>query len=68
MKRWVGGAVLAPACLVTAITLIVMLWRAVTRMGFLKLGGIRLFHLRRGFVGSGLSGRPATGDGLRLRP
>ncbi len=36
MKRWVGGAVLAPACLVTAITLILMLWRAVTRMGFLK--------------------------------
>ncbi len=36
MKRWIGGAVLAPACLVTAITLIMMLWRAVARMDFLK--------------------------------
>lgn len=36
MKRWIGGALLAPACLVTAITLIVMLWRAVTRMDFLR--------------------------------
>lgn len=36
MKRWIGGAVLAPACFVTAITLIIMLWRAVARMGFLR--------------------------------
>ncbi len=36
MKRWIGGVVLAPACLVTAVTLIIMLWRAVTQMGFLK--------------------------------
>ncbi|MBB5031882.1 hypothetical protein [Prosthecobacter vanneervenii] len=35
-KRWIGGAVLAPACLVTAVTLIMMLWRAVARMGFLR--------------------------------
>ena len=35
-KRWIGGAVLAPACLVTAVTLIMMLWRAVTRMDFLR--------------------------------
>lgn len=36
MKRWIGGLFLAPACLVTAITLIVMLWRAFTRMDFLR--------------------------------
>lgn len=35
-KRWIGGVLLAPACLVTAVTLIVMLWRAVTRMDFLR--------------------------------
>ncbi len=35
-KRWIGGILLAPACLVTAITLILMLWRAVARMDFLK--------------------------------
>lgn len=35
-KRWVGAFVLAPACFVTAMTLIIMLWRAVTRMGFLR--------------------------------
>lgn len=35
-KRWFGAIVLAPACLVTAITLIIMLWRAVTRMEFLR--------------------------------
>lgn len=35
-KRWIGGLFLAPACLVTAVTLIIMLWRAVTRMDFLR--------------------------------
>jgi len=35
-KRWFGAVVLAPVCLVTAITLIVMLWRAVVRMEFLR--------------------------------
>lgn len=36
MKRWIGGLFLAPACLVTAVTLIIMLWRAMTRMDFLR--------------------------------
>ncbi len=36
VKRWIGGTLLAPACLVTAITLSVMLWRAMTRLDFLK--------------------------------
>ncbi len=36
MKRWIGAAILTPACLVTAITLILMFWRAVTRMNFLR--------------------------------
>lgn len=35
-KRWIGGTLLAPACLVTAITLSVMLWRAMTRLDFLR--------------------------------
>ena len=35
-KRWIGGILLAPACLVTAITLSIMLCRAVVRMDFLR--------------------------------
>ncbi len=36
LKVWIGGVLLAPACLVTAATLIIMLWRAITRMDFLR--------------------------------
>jgi len=45
-KRWIGGAVLAPACLVTAITLIMMLWRAMVRMDFLKSEEFIFFSFR----------------------
>lgn len=45
MKRWIGGVVLAPACLVTAVTLIIMLWRAVAHMGFLKSEEFIFFSL-----------------------
>lgn len=36
LKRWIGAAILAPASLITAITLLVMLWRAVDRLEFWK--------------------------------
>jgi len=56
VKRWIGGTLLAPACLVTAITLSVMLWRAMTRLDFLHSEefiffsfGLRCFHFFKYF-------------------
>lgn len=45
MKRWIGACLLAPACLVTAITLIVMCWRAITRTDFLRSEELIFFSL-----------------------
>lgn len=42
-KRWIGGMLLAPACLVTAITLSVMTWRAMSRMDLLVSEEFRFF-------------------------